>query len=269
MTTAWYDLSKLPPPRPVLPRAVVTLAVGPQGRELNAITGPFLERYAARVKADYRVIRVAEPGPYPLAYKWAVASYLRVYERVYYVDADALVRPTCPDVFAAVPETHVGGVDEAADFRWQSPDSGAWWLDQVAALQRQLGAVECPHPFAFNAGVYVASRCHAEVFDPPPLDRPLELHFCSEQHLANERLFKGGVPVHRLHTAWNARWMWQREDVFAGSNYVVHLSGMPHAERVRRLTDEADRWAGAAAVGGIAARVLDQFERSAFPVEAV
>lgn len=238
----WYDPHRLPVPEPTRPTAVVTLAVGPEGRDLHAVTGPFAARYAARIGADFRVIAADEPGEYPLAYKWAAARYIRAYDRLLYLDADALIRPTAPDAFAAVPAGEVGMVDEADDFRRGSPDGGKWWVEQVAALQRQMGVSPTPHPFAFNAGVYVASRCHAEAFDGPP--HPVALTFCGEQHLLNERLFRLSVPVCRLGSEWNARWMWQRADAFDPWNYVVHLSGFrPHAARVEALRTEAARWA--------------------------
>lgn len=239
MSPALYDLARLPPPEPTRPRCVVTLAVGPRGRELNAITGPFLEQYAARVGADYRVIAADEPGAYPLAFKWAVAGYVRAYDRVFYVDADALVRPSCPDVFALVPETHIGAVDEAADFLAKSPDGGLWWRKQVEDIQRQRGSVLSPHPFAFNAGVYVASRQHAAAFDPP--DKVLTLGFCGEQHLLNEKILKLGMPVFPLPAAFNARWMWHGPAILDAANHVIHFSGIKdHGERVEQLKREAD-----------------------------
>lgn len=248
MTVNWYDLSKLPAPRPTKPRCVVTLAAGEEGRELHALTGPFLAAYAAKVGADYAVIAPPEAGPYPLAWKWAVAAYIRVYQRVFYVDADALVRPSCPDVFALVPESHVGMVDEADDFMARSPDLGAWWGIQVKALQKALGAADAMHPHAFNAGVYVASRHHAKAFDPPK--KPIPLTFCGEQHLLNERLYKGGVPVFGMPGVFNARWMWHRDKVFEPHNHVVHLSGMkPHEARIWALEEEAQNWNTTAPAG--------------------
>ena len=245
---AWYDLDAVALPEPRRPRVVATLAAGPAGRELHAVTGPLLRRYADRVGADLLVIEPPHAGAWPLAWKWVMGRVLRKWERAFYCDADALVRPTSPDVFALVPEACVGAVDEAFDFLSLSPDGGAWWRRDVGELQRQLGAVVCDHPFAFNAGVYVASRRHAAVFDQPPRGLKLDLRFCSEQHLVNEHLFKRAVPVCRLGGTMNARWMWQRGDVFRPENFVVHLSGMPHADRLAALGREAARWAAAAAV---------------------
>ena len=235
------DLASLTPPKATARRCVVTLAAGQEGRELHAVTGPFLGRYARRLRADYRVIAVEDGGPFPLVWKWAAANYLKVYDRVFYVDADALVRPTCPDVFDVVPEFCVGMVDESSDFRGKSPDGGGWWQRQVEDMQRQQGLSLVEHPHAWNAGVWVAGHGHRAAFGPPK--PPAVLTFCGEQHWLNDRLLRLGVPVYAMPNEFNARWMWEGEGVFDPRNHVVHLSGLkPHAERVRRLRGEAARW---------------------------
>src|SRR5262249_35081671 len=106
---------RLPPlvlTRPVRrPTCVVTLAAGDKAKELFAISGPGMMRYAVRCGADFRLM-APMPGGYPLAHKFAVRKFLDRFERVLFIDVDVIVGPTAPDLFELVPGGSIGVHDD-------------------------------------------------------------------------------------------------------------------------------------------------------------
>jgi hypothetical protein len=168
---------------------VASCAVGPVGRSWLAVTGPLFERYAARVGARYEVLTGPDADPYPLRHKFKLAELLDRYDRVVYLDADVVLGPDCPDLFAEVPETHVGALDE-----WPWLGRPAWVQAEVEAVAAAAG-LPPPGPLAryFNTGVLVLSAAHRGAVEPPPVPIP-HLH-CAEQHHVNLRLAALGLPT--------------------------------------------------------------------------
>ena len=106
-------------------RCIATMHSGERAEAWGAVNMPFLELYARRTGAVVHIDRtpaVINPD-FPhitnefmqlMIWKMELMRLLLGrYQRVLWIDADALVRPDCPDLFDLVPETHWAGVDAA------------------------------------------------------------------------------------------------------------------------------------------------------------
>ena len=93
--------------------AIVTVVAGEKYERLWAKTRPSFEAYAQRIGAELLVI-----GPQPdiPSQHWAKLSIYELlkkrFNRVAYIDADALIRDDCPSLFDVVPEDSLGIFNE-------------------------------------------------------------------------------------------------------------------------------------------------------------
>jgi hypothetical protein len=225
-------LALAPPPRERPGgRCVATCAVGPVGRAWLAVTGPHLGAYAARLGVPFEVITGPDGDPYPLRHKWRLADLLGRYDRVAYIDADAIPAPDCPDLFEAVPESHVGVLDD-----WPHLERTAWIGPEIEAIRRAVGRPGPPVRTCYNTGVLVLSAIHRPLFEPP--DRPIPGFHCAEQHWFNVRVQETGLPVFALppELHWHPFVDPRRERL--ASAKLVHLAGEPdRAAKLRQLAD--------------------------------
>lgn len=215
-----------PPPKPaVTPRsakAVVTVATGEVGRELIALTGPFMEAYAARVGADFVVLDWPGHPRWPMSAKYAVAGLFDYYDRVVYADADVLLRPGCPDLFAACPAGMFGAWDELPAHRART---GAWLENDYRRFAAVVGWPAAELPWYFNAGVMVVPKCHRAALEPPP--HPVPPVHCGEQHCTNRRVRELGVPFFPLPRVCNWQQFFDPGFRDAPPGAVLHFTGYP------------------------------------------
>jgi hypothetical protein len=140
---------------------IVTLAIGDHYRNILQISRPGIERYAERINADLHVITEKETAETtPHWEKFQILDFLGSYDRVLYVDADVLIRKSCPNLFDIVPETHLGVFNEAP------------FVDD-----RGYGIQKCAEDYNckdfkwdrkyYNTGVMVVSRYHRSIFRKP------------------------------------------------------------------------------------------------------
>ncbi len=155
-------------------KALVTLALGRQGAEWLAMSGPFFEAYARRTGCTYIAIterrirhrlQWRKPRVNLHLEKFQIGPMLEQYERILYADADLIISPRCPDLFAMVPEECLGVVaDPAGEQMWKRDE-------EMAAMEKRFSALPQPLQPYFNAGLLVLSRAHRELlsFDPSRL----------------------------------------------------------------------------------------------------
>lgn len=174
--------------------AVATLCVGEFYNKLAKQSHPALKAYAEKIGADFVVATELEtkvPGYTKLN---VIARLLEKYERVLFVDTDALVRFDCPNLFEMYPADVVAAFNEEHMF----PERRLSKID----FCRLLG-VEAPESWLdskkyFNTGVLLVSREHAHLFEPfDGLD-----HF-GEQTLLNYRIAISGTRVESLPHRFN------------------------------------------------------------------
>lgn len=220
------------------PRALVTVVVGDEAERCFDASGPLMERYAREHDADLVVLDWPGHPAWPMSAKFAIPRVLDAYERIAYVDADALLRPGCVDLFAACGPDEFGACDELPFHRRQPQhgrELGYLWL------RRTMGFNEvAPVPWYLNLGVYVASRCHRELLLPPAT--PIKPGHCAEQDWVNARLLDGSVAGSVRVARIDRRCNWQNwtDPGFkaAPPDAVLHWSGAG-GNRVARADDMA------------------------------
>ena len=82
--------------------------------------------------------------------KWQIYDLIADYDRVLFLDADVIIRPDCPDLFAMVPTECFAGENELQSF----PDQAK----HRTAFLGAMGMAQLPCPFDINGGVLVASK---------------------------------------------------------------------------------------------------------------
>lgn len=215
---------------PTRPRALVTVVVGEQFREVFRLTGPYMREYADRVDADLVVLDWPGVPDWPLSAKFAVARTLDTYDRIAYVDADVLLRPTAVDLFDQCGPEEFGAYDELPD---KPPADGADHLSKLALVRSDLGR----HPVAdhryVNSGVFVCPQRYGPLLLPPAV--PLTVHHGAEECFTNVQLADHGAEVRPLDR--RANWMWWY-DRFAQAppDAVLHwVCARDKAESIRRF----------------------------------
>ena len=217
--------------------AVATLLTSPADAPLDvaagwtalaAVTVPTHAEYARRVGADQVTLGRRVYG-HPQYDKWQLADLFDRYDRVLFVDLDAVVRPDTPDLFAMVPPERFAGENELLTY---PPQAG-----HVEAFARRLGVACPPVRYYVNTGVFLASRVHRGLFRPPELV-PADLPWPEQTHL-NLRLLSERVPVHLLPQAFNER---HRKGDYRRGSFVLHYSMTGNAERVAAARADLAAW---------------------------
>lgn len=224
-----------PPPLTLTPRskiALVTVAAGAAGRRLLAASGPSMRRYAQRIGADFVALDWPGHPDWPMSAKFAIASTLDHYERIAYVDADVLLRPTAVNLFDLC-EPHEFGACDELPFHRRSPKFGL--EASYNQFRERMGFDASRASHYFNAGVMVVPRSHRAVIEAPRElwlpDRGVGRH-CAEQHLANARLVASGLPFRLIDRRGNFQ-SWTPGFDAAPDDAVLHWSGAGSA-RVHR-----------------------------------
>jgi len=139
--------------------ALVTLAIGEFYEEMAKSTHPLMERYAAKVNAEFIVISepiIALKTGLPTKYeKFQLYDLFEIYDRILFVDTDIVILPNAPDVFNVVDPEHFGAVSEESF-------SGASLEKRVT--QEQLGELDWIRPY-INSGVMVIPKSARDLFD--------------------------------------------------------------------------------------------------------
>lgn len=141
--------------------AVVTVTFD-EHWELAKYTHPILKAYAEKINADFVVIKDRKyPNFFPQYEKFQIPSILNEYDRICYIDTDAIVKKNTPDLFQVVPEEKFGIVDE------RQYGTNLVWTDE--AIARQYLPYGFTPKIEHNTGVMIFSRLHRDVFENPLL----------------------------------------------------------------------------------------------------
>jgi hypothetical protein len=218
-----------PPPdlTPRSDRLVCTVAVGPSGEAMLKATGPLMQRYAAKVGADFLAITGDPLNPgYPLADKFRLHHLTPHYKRLLFVDADALIHPDAPDLFALVPRG-VAIRDDAAEV-----GDRAYLAEAFRKTLASQGL-----PFAqdggrvLNSGVVLWGRDTSDVWRPPPRPLPAGLHV-AEQCWVHHSVLR--YQMYALDRQWNYQWWTDRklEGVGPARPWILHMAGLSQMAQV-------------------------------------
>lgn len=215
--------------------AVVTVASGAKTQELFAVSRPLMESYAARVGADLVILDQPGPAAWPMGAKFAIHRALERYGRIFYVDADVVLRPSVPNMFEAVPRDKIALWSDLADVL----RGGGGFVDEFVRFRETMGFSNKPPfrlPAYWNTGVFVASREHLPFFEPPAPHVEIPILHCAEQHWFVSQLLDGNAPVMDMPREFN--WQWWADPDFAARpvprEAILHFSGWtgPHEQRV-------------------------------------
>lgn len=182
---------------------IVTVCIGEAAHGLERVSVPLMRDYARRIGVDFRVIRDVGECQHPKYAVMQVGKLFNTYERILYLDADLIIRPTAHDIFEAHPAGKFYARNEA---EWQ-PRS--WCVGFHNRLCAQTGSAIAYDGIHFNGGVQLADRAHRALYEMPPWDvtAPANLwtpaRIVKNQPWFNFRRALLEIPFAPLDAAWN------------------------------------------------------------------
>jgi lipopolysaccharide biosynthesis glycosyltransferase len=136
--------------------AVVTLTINKKAEEIAKLTHNSFKSYSDKIGADFVIINKKLLNlEYPHFEKFQLYNLLDKYDRILYIDTDAIILPNCPNIFKLVKENYFGALFEE---NFQNRD------DEIKDFQDRFGDIGWKKRY-FNSGVMVISRQHKEVFN--------------------------------------------------------------------------------------------------------
>lgn len=194
--------------------AIVTVAIGDECWRTARLTQPTVRAFASRIGAEYICLEKRQVAKtHPAWERFRMYDLLDTYERILYLDSDALVRSDCPNLFELVPDTAFGAFEESSVV----PRGPAFQL-----AQQQYG-ICIPHWNGkyYNTGVMVLSRLHKPMLVHPEV----EINNYYEQSYVNLLLHLHGFPTYDLDRRFNMLY-----DRFYGQPYwydayILHYAG--------------------------------------------
>lgn len=202
------------------PRLLVTAAFGERFREILQLTKPYFEHYAKRTDANFVVIEHCGYKNGKFA-KLHLGKFLEQYERVLFVDVDAILLPTCPDLFRQC-------VPDDAIRAWVEPTD--WWCDEWKrdpGMKKHFERTEIAWPWNrvyINTGVMLLSSVHRGLFEPT--DEKLWDEFPdTEQFYINFRIAATKTPVMDLGFRFNCNYNYFRKLGSRCRPHVIHPMG--------------------------------------------
>ena len=231
--------------------AIVTLTIGdsplweytlPSMHTACARHGWGLEMIEART---VNVTRCQNPVTNISFEKFQAIDYLDEYDRIMIFDADAMLSPTCPDIFAAVPEDAIGGVMEDVGSRF---DNRREWIATIK-LMAMDARLDGWNEGYMNSGVMVLSACHREAMtlnldDVRVRDVSLPDGF-NDQNVVNYLAQRSGFPICALGYKWNHMSIFSEE--WNGSpdpldSHIIHYAGLKPEARLERAERDFAAW---------------------------
>ncbi len=200
--------------------AILTIVAGEKYQQIWQRSEPFFNVYADKCGADLLVLKdIPDNLPSPHWAKFSIYELLKKqYDRVAFIDADIIIRPDAPDVFAMVPEDQLGIFNE-----------GLYCPRSICIYEvKKVYNIELPKwdgKSYYNTGVMIASREHRHVFKVEEEIKPLRNSF-GEQTYLNMKIIKSGVNVFRLPFKFNRMSLM---DKLTGKtrldSYFIHYAG--------------------------------------------
>lgn len=216
-------------PRTPADRLLVTVACGGQYETLlREFTGPAMQAYAARIRADFLPL-VGRTQDWWGLEKFRVGAVAQRYQRTLFVDADVLIRADAPDIFDLVPEGHIAMHDD-----WAAQGDHQWHRAQRDALWSSQGVPPLHLSTMRNSGVIVCDQMHADIWTPP--ERPVPGNHCDEQFWVERHA--RFYPSFDLPRAWNTQWYYPDFPTTRADAYFVHFACCPMELRLQEICRE-------------------------------
>jgi len=142
---------------------VLSFSIGQNSKAVSDLTFPAMMSYANSVGADFDYIKKESiNAPHIFFQKFQISDYLDVYDRVFYLDADCLITPNCPNVFDYYDSERLTAYLESSIVSRSM---------EIINAQKALGDIVNKRKervwtdFYFNAGVMLVSRSHQNLFN--------------------------------------------------------------------------------------------------------
>ena len=217
--------------------AVVTVVSGDKYSRLWAKTGPSFRAHAERIGAELIVMGHHDGLPSQHWVKLGIYELLKKrFRRLIYIDADAIIREDCPNLFDIVSEDSLGIFNEGK----YTPRAICIW-EIMNTYKIQLP--DWDRIAYYNTGVMVVSRAQRHVFKPPEEVKFIRNSY-GEQTWLNLQIMKAGLKVHELSHNFNHMSMMDRlTGVSRKASYVIHYAGPPNEEALfAALEADLEAW---------------------------
>lgn len=203
----------------MLSKAIVSMAFGKDWWRLAATSFPTFEAYADSIGADFLVLSSRRYNDRHVHWeKLRLFEILIRYERVMWVDADAVIRPDAPSVFEIVPEDAFGAFDESKICSGRDAE-----LASCFSFYGKRMKVDNAGRY-FNAGVMILSRRHATAFMMP--NQLFTASGMPEQTYLNMEVAHRGYEFFDLGSSWNAFHSAHSPEDRLKAN-IIHYAGRP------------------------------------------
>lgn len=193
------------------PRLVVTVAVGQAFRQLLQVTRPSMEQYAKRCNADFLAITNKRESHWHLE-KFRAGPLAEQYDQTLFLDADCIVRETCPDLFAMYPDCIAMHDDlpHQTNLSWAAPE-------HRSVLESQ-GLQYVDTKRILNTGVILVGK-DVSLWNKPT--KPLPSSHCAEQWWIDHQ---AGEAVRLLPTEFNTQFWMNDFESRLSTAHIVHLA---------------------------------------------
>lgn len=210
---------------------LITVVSGEKYERLWTKTGPSFEAYARRIGADLITMGYHSGLPSQHWVKLGIYELLKKkYHRLIYIDADALIRADCPNLFDVVPEDSLGIFNEGK------------YTPRAMCIYEIMNAYKIKLPkwdriAYYNTGVMVVSRGQRHVFKPPEEVRRIRNSY-GEQTWLNLQVLEKEVKVHELSHHFNHMSIMDRlTGVSRKASHIIHYAGPPSEEALYSALD--------------------------------
>jgi hypothetical protein len=193
-------------------KAVVTVATGREFLDLLGITGPTIKAYADRCEADFIQLTNTTQKWWGLE-KFRTRHFVEQYEEVLFVDADCIIKESCPSLFGQDCDLMIH--DDAPYL--QSLD---WLRSERKQVCDAIGMQYDDSDICLNSGVVYTRKSAASVWNAPPENIPSS--HCAEQIVVEQQSIKHGYQL--LDSRFN--WQFYFNDFWNGLDdaHIIHLA---------------------------------------------
>lgn len=203
---------------------------------MTNLTHPHLKKFSKSCNADFVILDKdsdCNVGNGKTHYRiLQLCDLFEFYDRIFYIDSDVLVMPTCPNLFQIVPKTQIGIIFE---------DKGSRAKDRhkrIAQGQKQFGDIGWKENY-INIAISVFSRVHQPIFQK--IDEQYYTGRGFADVLLGYQIKRYGFPIHELSYKFNHMTMFS--EPWNGSpsrfdSHIIHYAGAGIFEKNKGLTRE-------------------------------
>jgi hypothetical protein len=193
-------------------KAIVTVATGREYLDLLEITGPTIKAYADRCRADYIALTNSTKSWWGLE-KFRTRHFVEQYEEVLFVDADCIIKKSCPSLFGQDCDLMIH--DDAPYL--QSLD---WLRSERRDVCKAIGIEYDDGNLCLNSGVVYTRKSANSVWTEPPETIPTS--HCAEQIVVEQQAIKHGYELLDSRFNWQFYFknFWDEID----NAHIIHLA---------------------------------------------